>query len=306
MSISLARLRVLREIAERGTFTAAARALECTQSAVSRQVAALEQAAGVQLVDRQPGRVRLTAAGHVLLRHGQVALDAVDAAERELRGLTAERGRVRFGAFPAAGVVIVPRALAALRRQWPGTEVVTREGTTPALVRALRAGSIDLAIVSSRPPHRSPDTEDPPLLVEPLMETRLVLAVPEQGRFGQRSQVTAAEIAGEPWIASPAGPDEPLLGVWPGLPGRPQVRHSASDWLAKLRLVASGAGITTIPATLAPALPPGVRLVTVDGVGEEVRRTNLARRPGPVPAPVSALIQVLRDTAGDLAEQESL
>jgi DNA-binding transcriptional LysR family regulator len=303
MDVSLAGLRVLREVAERGTFTAAAQALGCTQSAISRQVAALEHATGAQLFDRHPGGVRLTAAGHALLRHAHVALDALDTAERELRGVTAERGRVRFGAFPAAAAVILPHALAALRRERPDVEVVTREGPTPALVRALRAGSLDVAIVSSRPPHRSPDTEDPPLHVEPLLESQLVLAVPEKGRFGGRDRVTAGEITGEPWIASPAHRDEPLLGVWPGLPGRPQIRHTAGDWLTKLHLVAAGAGITTVPATLASVLPAGVRLVAVDGVAEEVRRVSLVWMPGPVTASAHALIQALRDAAVALADR---
>jgi DNA-binding transcriptional LysR family regulator len=306
MDVSLAGLRVVREVAERGTFTAAAQALGCTQSAVSRQVTALEQATGAQLFYRYPGGARLTPAGHALLRHAHVALDALDAAERELRGVAAERGRVRFGAFPAAAAAIMPHALGALRRERPEVEVVTREGTTPALVRALRAGSLELAIVSSRPPHRSPDTEDPPLHVEPLLEDHLVLAVPEKGRFSGRDRVTADEIADEPWIASPAHRDEPLLGVWPGLPGRPQIRHAAADWLTKVHLVAVGAGITTVPATLAPVLPPGVRLVAVDGVAEEVRRINMVRMPGPVGAPAHALMQALRDTASALADQYDL
>lgn len=303
MEFSLAGLRILREVAERGTFTAAAQALGCTQSAISRQVAALEQATGAQLFDRQPGGVRLTTAGHALLRHAHVALDALNAAEQELRGVTAERGKVSFGALPSAGAVIVPHVLATLRRERPDVEVITREGTTPALVRALRAGSLDVAIVSSRPPHRSPDTEDPPLHVEPLLETQLVLAVSGKGRFGGRDRVTAGEIAGEPWITSPSHRDEPLLGVWPGLPGRPQIRHTANDWLTKLHLVAADAGITTVPALLAPILPAGVRLVAVDGIAEEVRRVSLVRMPGPATAPTHALIQALRDAASALEDR---
>ncbi|MFH7333931.1 LysR family transcriptional regulator [Streptomyces sp. KHY 26] len=303
METSLVALRVLREVAERGTFTAAAEALGYTQSAVSRQMAALEQATGARLFDRHAGGVRLTGSGRALLRHAVVALDALEAADRELRGAAeVDRGRVRLGFFPTAGALIVPRALAMLRQEHPHLEVTTREATTPSLVRALRAGTLDLAILSSRPPHRSPDTDDPPLSVEPLLEVRLAVAVPTSGPFAERGSVGVEEIAREPWIASPGTADEPLLGVWPGLPGRPKVRHTARDWLTKLHLVAAGAGITTATPTLLPVVPPGVRLVPVEGVAEEVRRVSLVRVPGALEAPTRAVARALRRQAADLAD----
>ncbi|MER7985278.1 LysR family transcriptional regulator [Streptomyces noursei] len=302
MDVTLVGLRVLREVAERGTITAAAEALGYTQSAVSRQVAALEQAAGARLFDRHPNGVRLTTAGRALLRHAVVALEALDAADRELRGVAAEDGRVRLGFFPSAGAVLVAPALATLRREHPHIRVSTREGATPSLVRALRTGTLDVALLSSRPPHRSPDTDEPPLHVEPLFETCLAVAVPASGRFAERDSVTAEEIAGEPWIASPARREEPLLGVWPGLPGRPRVRHTARDWLTKLHLVAAGAGITTVSPALLPAVPPGVRLVTVEGVAEELRRVSLVRSSSPDTAAANALVRTLRQEAANLAD----
>ncbi|MGW5110174.1 LysR family transcriptional regulator [Nocardia sp. NPDC004123] len=302
MDVSVVGLRVLREVAERGTFTAAAHSLGYTQSAVSRQVAALEQATGVRLFDRYPGGVRPTSAGVALLRHAVTALDALDAADRELHGAEDDSGPVRLGFFPAAGAVLVARALATLHRQRPHIRVTTREGTTPSLVRALRAGTLDLAVLSSRPPHRSPDTDDPSLWAEPLLEDRLVLAVPANGRFADRTSVSAEHLAGETWIAGPAGIDEPLLGVWPGLPGRPHVQHTARDWLTKLHLVAAGAGITTVPATLLSAIPPGVRLVSIDDLPEERRRVSVVRLPGPTTEPTRALVHALHTHAADIAE----
>ncbi|MGV9675693.1 LysR family transcriptional regulator [Nocardia sp. NPDC003482] len=301
MDVTVVGLRVLREVAECGTFTAAARVLGYTQSAVSRQVAALEQAAGVRLFDRYPGGVRLTSAGRALLRHAVTALDALDAADRELRGNADEAGSVRLGFFPAAGAVLVARALATMRREHPHVGVATREGATPSLVRALRAGSLDLAVLSSRPPHRAPDTDEPSLRAEPLLDDRLVLAVPENSRFAGRTHVAAKDLVAETWIAGPTSTDESLLGVWPGLPGRPRVQHAARDWLTKLHLVAAGAGITTVPATLRSVIPPGVRLVVVDDLPEERRRVSVVRPPGPTTAPVRALIHALRHQAAEVA-----
>ncbi|MGW1839668.1 LysR family transcriptional regulator [Streptomyces sp. NPDC002067] len=301
LDVTLAGLRVVREVAERGTFTAAAEALGFTQSAVSRQVAAVERATGARLFDRRRDGVRPTSAGRALLRHAVVALDAVDAAGRELRGAAAGEGEVRLGYFPSAGPVLVARALGALRRGRPRLRTVTREAGTPALVRALRSGRLDLALLSSRPPHRSPDTDAPALRVEPLLEVRLRVAVAAHGPFAGRAAVTARELAGAAWITGPSGADGALFGIWPGLPGRPRAAHSARDWLTKLHLVAAGAGVTTVPEALRPALPPGVRLVAVEGVAEEVRRVAVVRLPGPVTPPVAAVVQALRQEAAELA-----
>lgn len=137
---SLVALRVFREVAERGTLTAAATALGYTQSAVSRQIAALERAAAAVLLERRHDGVRLTAAGRLVLRHAAVVVDQVDAAARELAGLPSEdESTVRLGWFTSAGAWLVPWALVSLGRSHPSITVVTRESSTPALVRALRA-----------------------------------------------------------------------------------------------------------------------------------------------------------------------
>src|SRR5205809_1838723 len=81
-------LLVLRAIAQRGSFTAAARELGYTQSAISRRAAVLEATAGRPLFQRRHGGVSLTDAGEVLLRHAAVVLGALDAAARELKGET--------------------------------------------------------------------------------------------------------------------------------------------------------------------------------------------------------------------------
>jgi DNA-binding transcriptional LysR family regulator len=102
-----------------------------------------------------------------LLRHARVALDALDAADREITGIETQRREVRLGTFISAGGALLLTALSALRRSHPEVHVSTREGTSPALVRAIRAGSLDLAVISSRPPHRPPDT-DAPMVVKSL------------------------------------------------------------------------------------------------------------------------------------------
>jgi DNA-binding transcriptional LysR family regulator len=295
MEPSLTALRVLRATAERGSFTAAAAELGYTQSAVSRQIAALEREAGVALFERRPGGVRLTNGGQILLRHARVVLDEIASAKRELEGVEPDMQEVRVGAFISAGAVVLPRALRALRERRPEIRVTTREGTTPALVRALRAGTLDLAVISSRAPYRAPDTELPALSTEVIDETGLVVAAPATGRFAGRTAVTVAELDGVDWIASPSTGGESLMGVWPGVAGRPRVAHTARDWLTKLQLVAAGCGLTTVPPNLVDVLPDGVQLMRVEGGPDERRRALVARLPGRPSPTIVAVIDALRN-----------
>ncbi|MEN1891322.1 LysR family transcriptional regulator [Streptomyces mirabilis] len=296
MDISSTGLRVLRQIAESGSFTAAATRLGYTQSAVSRQAASLERSAGTALFERRPDGVRLTPAGLTLLRHARTILDCLTAAERDLTGTASRTELVRLGLFLSAGAAILPLSLTRLAATDPQITVTTTEGTTPSLIRALRAGSIDLAVLTSRPPHRPLDGESPRLHVETVADTELVVAVPSTGEFAGRTAVHVDELVDALWIAAPASNAEPLLGVWPGLPGRPDIVHCARDWLTKLQLVAGGFGVTTVPSRLSPVLPPGVSLLHVKGAPPEIRRVLVARLPGHATPAITAVTRAIAST----------
>lgn len=298
--VSLTALRVFRAVAEQGTFTSAAASLGYTQSAVSRQIASIERAADAELLERRRDGVRLTAAGRIVLRRATVVLDEIEETAKELSGLPEQAGTVRLGWLPSAGAVLLPRALAALRRTDPGLRVVGREGSTPALVRAVRAGTLDLALLASAPPFRPPDAESPPLALRTLTERPLCLAVPSTHPLARADSVDVADLRGQRWIAGSSSGEDKLLGVWPGLDERPEIAHTARDWLAKLHLVAAGCGLTTVPATLAAAAPPGVRVLPVRGGPQETRRLFLARLPQPPTEPVTRVAAALRAAALDV------
>lgn len=294
---SLVALRVFREVAERGTFTAAAVALGYTQSAVSRQIATLERAVGDDLLERRHEGVRLTPAGRIVLRRAVAVAEQVEAAARELAGLPGAGGRVRLGWFTSAGAGLVPSALVELRRTHPAVTVTSREGSTPALIRALRAGSMDLAVIATEPPHRPPDTDGPPLRTRVLTDRSLMVAVPATHPLAGGTFVDVADLRGQEWIAGQSTGNERLMGVWPGLDERPVVAHVARDWLAKLHLVAAGCGLTTIPPVLAATVPDGVRVLPVRGGPDEGRRMALAWLQDPLPAPAARLAEALQAAA---------
>jgi DNA-binding transcriptional LysR family regulator len=289
--ITLAGLRVLREVADRGSFTAAAAPLGYTQSAISRQVAALEGAAGAPLFARVARGVTLTPAGEALLRHANAVLDRLEEARRELAGVpAAPLGRLRVGAFPIALAALVPRALAALRAEHPALQLTLREGTTPTQLRRLRDGALDVAVVAALP---GDPLDAPGLRLEPVVDDALLVAVASGHRLAGREAVGLDELAGEPWIEA----GEPLLGVWPALRGRsPTIALTARSWTAKLGLVAAGLGITVVPWLAAPALPAGVTLVRVRGEPATVRTVLIATPAEPAPY-ADAFAAALRDAA---------
>src|SRR4051812_37291412 len=254
LDFSVTGLRVLREVAQSGSFSAAARSLGYTQSAVSRQVAALEAVAGRRLFERRRDGVLLTAAGARLLPRAVRILDELDVAVREAAGLKPAVGPVRLGAFALAAAGLVPKALAPLA---PELKVTVREGTTPALTRALRAGTLDLAILAQAPPFRPPDAGPPPLQLTTLSERDLVIGVPTSHPFASTRAVEVEQLHGQVWVASRSDAGESLLGVWPG---------------AAPRAGGPGGGGGRAPPTRRP--PPGP--------GGATRR---ARRPPPPPPP---------------------
>jgi DNA-binding transcriptional LysR family regulator len=290
MDFSPTGLRVLREVAQAGSFSAAAHSLGYTQSAVSRQVAALEAVAGRRLFDRSRHGVTLTPAGTRLLARAIRVLDELDAARREAAGEQVAIGPVRLGAFATAAAGLVPKALASLPRE---LKVTLREGTTPALTRALRAGTLDLAVLARTPPFRPLDNESPALELTTLSERELVIGVSARHPFASAQAVEVEQLEGQVWVASRSDAGDSLLGVWPGLAERPDVRYVVRDWLAKLQIVAAGLAITTLAPVALDVLPDGVKVVAVRGEPQETRRLVLARRPGPVDGPGARVADAL-------------
>src|ERR671917_2283101 len=122
--LDVRRMRVLREVAARGSFSAAADSLAYTQSAVSQQIAALEKEAGTTLVERNARGVRLTDAGRALVAHAEAILNRLADAEAELEAIAGMRGgRLRMVSFPTAGATLAPRAIGRFRERYPGVDV---------------------------------------------------------------------------------------------------------------------------------------------------------------------------------------
>jgi DNA-binding transcriptional LysR family regulator len=268
-------LRALRAVLETGSFTAASERLGFTQSALSKQIAALESAAGVPLLTRLARGVEPTAAGRALAARADTVLDQLDAAERDLRAASdTPEGRVVLGGFPATAMRLVPRAMARLRATHPAVHVEFVESSTPVQVRRLRAGRLDLAIIAEG--SDLPSWSATGMRLEELLAGPLLVAVADGHRLANRGRVDVSELTEEVWVAGRGARGEAQFGVWPTLADA-AVAVELREWSARIGFVAAGLGVTTVPTLVAAALPSGVSTVRVDDPGFAGRSLLLAR-----------------------------
>jgi DNA-binding transcriptional LysR family regulator len=297
--LNLPGLRVLREVANRGSFTAAAASLGYTQSAVSRQIAGLESAAGTPLFERRARGVRLTDAGDALLRRAATVLDEVDAAQRELEGISERAaGRLRVGAFPTAVAALVPRALAAFRDLNPGVRVSLREGGTPSQIKRLASASIDVGVIGFLPGARGP--QDRRLVLEHLIDDPLLLAVGRDHPLARRRSVDLDDLAEERWVAASPQASDSMLGAWQWADWQPRVELIAKEWTVKLGLVAAGLGVTLVPGLAADAVRRDIALIRIRSERPASREVLIATRADESANQASGFRQLLHDAAGDL------
>src|SRR5919112_1988299 len=201
--LDVRRMRVLREVAAQGSFSAAAESLSFTQSAVSQQIAALEREAGAKLVERGARGIRLTPAGQALVSHADAILSRLDDAEQELAAIAGLKGgRLRVAGFQSAGATLVPKALAEFHRRHPGVDLSATTAELDQAHELLRAGDIDVALVMDFPgqPLVFADLE-----TEYLLDDAYFVALPESHRLAGERHVSLSDLAEEDWINSCPG-----------------------------------------------------------------------------------------------------
>jgi DNA-binding transcriptional LysR family regulator len=293
-------LEIFREVAKQGSISGAARRLAYTQSAVSRQVSALEADLGVRLFDRRARGVQLTEHGRCLLEHADSVLARVELARRDLEALDRlERGRLRIGAFTTATAVLLPRAMAAFTSEWPDVALSLVEGITERLLARLETDDADLAVISAFP-RQALDREHFDFV--PLLEDAMLVALPLSHRLTRRRRhVRIAELEDQAWVGADASADDRLLG-----PARLATAMGSDfpvrEWTAKLGLVAAGLGVTLVPSLAARAVRADVALLPLARSDAPPRTIYAATLHGRTPAPAAkAFIDILRQTAKQIA-----
>ena len=194
----MTRLRVLVAVAQHGSVTAAARSLNYAQPSVSHHLARLEAETGARLTQRSGRGIRLTDAGRLLAGRAEEILGRLDAAERELAAHVEQRQeRIRLAVFASALATIVPAALSRLAAGHPGIDLLLAEAEPPEAMRMLRAGQVDVALVSRHTQNGTP--VGPPAAADGA-RTRLILD--EQVHLVTRPRQRGT--AGQPGAAQPS------------------------------------------------------------------------------------------------------
>ena len=286
---------MLRAVAATGSFSAAGRALGCTQPAVSQQMKALETSVGTPLLIRTGREMRLTQAGEALVRHAAGILAGLTAAEEEVAAIAGLRaGRVRLVSFPSGSSTLVPTALAALRAAHPGTRVFLEEAEPPNSVELLREGDCDIALAFRY--ETATGTEDwSDLVVRPLLRDRLVALVPEKHRLARAESVAIGELAGEPWIAGCPRCRGQLVEACETAGFTPRIDFATDDYPAVVGLVSAGLGVAVLPQLAIESVRPrGARTVTLEpAVRREIVALTLPDL-AQVPAVAATLDQLAR------------
>ena len=302
--LDVRRMRILREVAACGSFSAAAEALSDTQSAVSQQIAALEREVGTKLVERNARGIRLTDAGEALVRHTEAVM--ANLAEAELEAIAGIRGgRVRLGSFQTAGSALVPQAIAGFRTRHPGVELSMIEAEPDEAIPALRAGELDVALVVE--PNGITEEQGHGLERLELLDDPMYVALPVDHELTRKVRLRLKDLQAEPWI------NPPLSYPCSGFVTRacaaagfdPHIAFETDDYGAVQGLVAAGVGIALIPELALTAIRDDIVIRTL-GNQAPVRHVVAVTPSGYRSPATEAMLDVLSQTSDSyVAERQA-
>jgi DNA-binding transcriptional LysR family regulator len=236
-----------RAVAHQRSFSAAARELSLSQPSVSTQVAALEREIGARLLEREPGGLRLTTEGAILLEHADAIADRFRLAGEQLAAVVdGRRALLRIGAFPTALAEIVPAAIADVRTGYPDAKVAVDEGGEDLAAR-VRSGELHLAVYFQDA--AVPRVEPPGVERRDLFRERFLVALRPGHPLAGEAEVDLADLAGEDWTA--ALTDGLIVRACRAAGFEPSLLSLTSDQLAIRALVGRGLAVTLVPELLA-------------------------------------------------------
>jgi DNA-binding transcriptional LysR family regulator len=302
-TVELRHLRYFVAVAEEGHVTRAAARLGIQQPPLSLQIRALERELDVQLLRRKPRGVELTDAGAVFLERARSILDQVDrAAATTRRTARGEQGRVVVGFTSSAPFhSFVPRVIRTFRELSPLVSLVLEESGSSELVQGLHNEEIDAAFI------RSPVADVIGLMVRPLLEEEMVVALPTGHTLASDGDpLPLAALTGETFILykRPGGPGlyDTIITACRGAGFSPRVGQEAPRIISTLNLVAAGLGVSIVPASLRSLQMDGVVYRRLAEAAHLTAPLILACRRGENSAAVQRFIDLVQRTAEPLSK----
>lgn len=252
----LRRLTYFLAVAEELHFGRAAARLDIAQPPLSRQVAQLEKDLGIILIDRSRNQIRLTQAGAVLMERARDILEQVERTGQEVRRIgEGIAGRLRIAFVGSATHGILPNIIMAFRDSHPDVELALSAMNNAELKRALIQREIDLAVAR-------PSLVDDELKSVPLHHEPLVLALPNLSKLNGTDGIHLAALKGETFVLYPRHPRpsfaDHILNICRDEGFIPKSQVLAQDYQIAISLVAVGAGLSLVPASVSQSDRPGV------------------------------------------------
>jgi DNA-binding transcriptional LysR family regulator len=298
--MELRHLRYFVAVGEELHFRRAAERLGIAQPALSQQIQQLEQEIKALLFHRLTRGVELTDAGKSFLEDARVILDhaerAVAKAQRVARG---DQGMICIGFTGSASFnPFVPSVIQDYRARFPGIAVSLVERGTSQLLDGLRSGSIDAAFV------RSPCPEPEGLVVLPMLEEEMLIALPSTHSLAACATVRLASLAEEPFILFPRssspGLYDRILSACEVAGFTPKVVQQAPEVASTVNLIAAGHGVSIVPASMQQMQPQGVTYRPIRGNPPRAP-LSLAHRSNDPSAAVRNLVALARRAASQAA-----
>jgi DNA-binding transcriptional LysR family regulator len=260
--MELRQLRYFVAVAEEGHFGRAAQRLHMSQPPLSMQIKGLETELGIELLNRSTRRVWLTDAGRIFLEKARAILGAVKEAQDAARGAeNGMQGRLHVGFISSATLSLLPPSLRLFRERFSGVELELKELTSAQQVDALYADEIQVGLV--RLPVRAPG-----IRFEPVLEERLVVALPSGHVLENRDLVSLEAIADLPLIFFTRqlipGFHAQIVELFQRVGAFPRVAQHAVHLQTIVGLVASGIGIAILPGSAERVGREGVVYRTLD------------------------------------------
>ncbi|MEW2544535.1 LysR substrate-binding domain-containing protein [Streptomyces sp. NPDC047002] len=289
------RLRVLRAVADHRTVTAAAAALYLTPSAISQQLAALEQETGHALLVRSGRGVRLTAAGEILLAHAHAVLAQLERAEAELAAYEGgSAGEVTVASFATGIAEVLAPAVRSLSAGHPGIRVRVRDAEGDESLPMVLDGAADVAVAVEY--RGAPKEDDVRLSRVPLYAEPFDAVLPEGHPLAARTDVDLATLADDDWIGQhPGNPCHEVTRLACEQAGFEHVPvHFSDDFRAVVALTGAGAGVALVPRSALHGMELKGTVVRPVAGPRATRRVFAAVRRGaaghPLIAPVLAAL----------------
>src|SRR5262245_9509615 len=304
--LDVKRLRILREVAQRGSFSAAADELYLSQSAVSQQIATLEREVGMKLLDRTREGPKLTDAGRVLVSHADAAIARLEEAERELAAIAGlEGGELRLASFPSASATVLTEAVSIFHRRHPKVRLAVADAEPEQSLPQLRSGEIDLALTFDYP---SIPTEEERDLERTLVLTESMhVCLPKDHELARKRVVPLVELADTLWLCGsrPSSCGVVVLDACREAGFEPQVGFESDDYHVMQGFIAAGLGTTLLPDLALPTLRSELVVRETDPPAPRRRVWAVTRSEGARSPATEAMIEILTDVGESISERSA-